>query len=89
MSGDGLDLFLSHLASFLVEMERENRRGISNCTENFCEYAVRQAGVYATHVYRIFVTAEETASRSVSQSENHVRELVGALLSHIREIKGE
>ena len=87
-------LFFSHLASFLVELERQNHRGVNNWTVNFCEYAARQAGIYATHVYRIFVAAEEAAgttpvSTSGSEPLDHVKELVGTLLSQLREIQGE
>ena len=94
MSDGGLDVFFSHLASFLVQLDRQNRREVNNYTVDFCEYAARQAGMYAAHVYRIFVAAEERsastlASTSASQPINDVKELVGALLSQLREIQGE
>ena len=93
MSDSGLDLFFNHLALFLVELERQNHRGVSNCTVNFCDYAARQTRMYATHVYRIFVAAEEAAASvsttSAFQPIDQVKELVGTLLSQLREIQGE
>ena len=84
-----LDEFFSHLASFLVELERRNsnREGL-RCTLSFCEYAARQAGMYATHVYRMFVTGEE-ASNDGARSADQVKALFSSLLSEMTEIQGE
>ena len=94
MSDGGLDVFFFHLAFLLVELDRQNGHKVNNYTIDFCEYAARQVGMYATHVYQIFVAAEERvastlASTSTSQPINDVKELVGTLLSQLREIKGE
>ena len=88
-TGNGIDLFFGHLVMFLTELERRNLDGLQRCTSSFCEYAVRQTGVYATHVYRLLVVAERAFVDSDAQAVHDLKSRMEELLLQLRELQGK